>query len=82
MVPAGSVRATVLFGFVWALAACGENNRYAAPPPPKVTVALPVEPDVTRYFDATAIRRRLIRSISSPAWQASYKQSTIRTATL
>src|SRR6202051_4477045 len=35
------------------LAACGQNNQYAAPPPPKVTVALPVAQDVTRYFDAT-----------------------------
>jgi RND family efflux transporter MFP subunit len=53
MVPAGSARATVLFAFAFTLAACGENNRYAAPPPPKVTVAVPVEQDVTRYFDAT-----------------------------
>ena len=36
-----------------ALAACGKNNQYAAPPPPKVTVAAPVEQDVTRYFEAT-----------------------------
>jgi RND family efflux transporter MFP subunit len=35
------------------LAACGQSNQYAAPPPPKVTVALPVAQDVTRYFDAT-----------------------------
>jgi RND family efflux transporter MFP subunit len=35
------------------LAACGQNNQYAAPPPPKVTVALPVQQDVTRYFEAT-----------------------------
>lgn len=35
------------------LAACGRNNEYAAPPPPKVTVAVPVQQDVTRYFDAT-----------------------------
>src|SRR6202142_1018429 len=34
-------------------AACGKDNQYAAPPPPKVTVAAPVEQDVTRYFDAT-----------------------------
>src|SRR5271170_402930 len=34
-------------------AACGQNNQYAAPPPPKVTVAAPVEQDVTRYFEAT-----------------------------
>jgi len=36
-----------------ALAACGQNNQYAAPPPPKVTVATPVQQEVTRYFDAT-----------------------------
>ena len=53
MVPAGSARTTVVFAFAFTLAACGENNRYAAPPPPKVTVAAPVEQDVTRYFDAT-----------------------------
>jgi len=35
------------------LAGCGQNNQYAAPPPPKVTVALPFAQDVTRYFDAT-----------------------------
>jgi RND family efflux transporter MFP subunit len=35
------------------LAACGEGNQYAAPPPPKVTVMLPVAQDVTRYFEAT-----------------------------
>ncbi len=34
-------------------AACGKNNQYAAPPPLKVTVAAPVEQNVTRYFDAT-----------------------------
>ncbi len=36
-----------------AVTACGQNNEYAAPPPPKVTVAVPVEQDVTRYFEAT-----------------------------
>jgi multidrug efflux pump subunit AcrA (membrane-fusion protein) len=35
------------------LAACGGDNRYAAPPPPKVSVAVPVEQKVTRYFEAT-----------------------------
>jgi RND family efflux transporter MFP subunit len=33
--------------------ACGQNNEYAAPPPPKVTVAAPVAQDVTRYYEAT-----------------------------
>jgi len=35
------------------LAGCGQSNTYQAPPPPKVTVAKPVEQKVTRYFEAT-----------------------------
>src|SRR3954452_11447126 len=35
------------------LAACGQENHYVAPPPPKVTVALPVQQRVTRYLEAT-----------------------------
>jgi RND family efflux transporter MFP subunit len=35
------------------LAACGQDNRYVAPPPPKVTVALPAQQTVTRYLEAT-----------------------------
>ena len=35
------------------LAACGQPNTYVAPPPPKVTVAQPVQKTVTRYFEAT-----------------------------
>ena len=35
------------------LAGCGQNNTYQAPPPPKVTVAKPVQQQVTRYFEAT-----------------------------
>src|SRR5690349_20284096 len=35
------------------LAACGQSNTYQPPPPPKVTVAKPVEQKVTRYFEAT-----------------------------
>ena len=34
------------------LTACGQDNRYVAPPPPKVTVALPVQQKVTRYLEA------------------------------
>jgi RND family efflux transporter MFP subunit len=52
MMPAALVRAPLLFA-VAMLAACGQSNQYAAPPPPKVTVAAPVERDVTRYFEAT-----------------------------
>src|SRR5215467_7434997 len=35
------------------LAACGQENRYVAPPPPRVTVAIPVQQSVTRYLEAT-----------------------------
>jgi RND family efflux transporter MFP subunit len=35
------------------LAACGEDNRYVAPPPPKVTVAPPVQKQITPYLEAT-----------------------------
>src|SRR5437879_4665764 len=35
------------------LAACGQDNRYQAPPPPQVRVALPLRQEVTRYLEAT-----------------------------
>jgi RND family efflux transporter MFP subunit len=35
------------------LAACGQENRYVAPPPPRVTVAVPSQRPVTRYLEAT-----------------------------
>jgi RND family efflux transporter MFP subunit len=35
------------------LAACGERNAYVAPPPPKVTVASPVQQPITRYLELT-----------------------------
>ena len=35
------------------LAGCGEQNRYVAPPPPKVTVAHPVQQPVTNYLEIT-----------------------------
>jgi RND family efflux transporter MFP subunit len=53
MSKAGSARLAVVLAAVVALAACGQDNRYAAPPPPKVTVATPVEQEVSPYFEAT-----------------------------
>jgi RND family efflux transporter MFP subunit len=47
------VRFALVLGVAAGAAACGQSNQYAAPPPPKVTVAPPVAEDVTRYFDAT-----------------------------
>jgi RND family efflux transporter MFP subunit len=35
------------------LAACGQENRYVAPPPPQVSVAIPVQQEVTRYLETT-----------------------------
>jgi RND family efflux transporter MFP subunit len=53
MYKAGSTRLTVAFIAVVVLAACGQDNRYAAPPPPKVTVATPLEQEVSPFFEAT-----------------------------
>jgi RND family efflux transporter MFP subunit len=36
-----------------ALSGCGQENRYVAPPPPKVSVAIPMQQKVTRYLEAT-----------------------------
>ena len=35
------------------LTACEGDNRYVAPPPPKVVVALPVQQEITPYLEAT-----------------------------
>jgi multidrug efflux pump subunit AcrA (membrane-fusion protein) len=35
------------------LSACGQENRYIAPPPPKVIVQLPIQQTVTPYLEAT-----------------------------
>jgi RND family efflux transporter MFP subunit len=44
---------TAAFVLAGLLAACGEQNSYSAPPPPKVSVSPPVEQDVARYYDVT-----------------------------
>ena len=36
-----------------ALAACGQQNAYVSPPPPKVVVAKPLQQPVTRYIELT-----------------------------
>jgi len=46
-------RAAFVLGAAVVVAGCGQSNQYAAPPPPKVTVAAPIEQNVTRYFEAT-----------------------------
>jgi len=47
------VRVTLSLAIAAGLGACGEKNEYAAPPPPKVTIATPVAQDVARYYEAT-----------------------------
>jgi RND family efflux transporter MFP subunit len=44
---------SLALGSLVTLAACGENNTYVAPPPPKVTVAKPTQRAVTHYLHAT-----------------------------
>jgi RND family efflux transporter MFP subunit len=46
-------RPLIAAAFAALLAACGGENRYVAPPPPQVKVALPIEQNVTRYLEAT-----------------------------
>jgi RND family efflux transporter MFP subunit len=49
-------RLTLAASFIVAatvLAACGEGNKYVAPPLPKVAVAKPAKQQITRYLEAT-----------------------------
>jgi RND family efflux transporter MFP subunit len=48
-----AARSTTAIALLVTLAACGQENRYVAPPPPKVAVALPAQQKVTRYLEAT-----------------------------
>ena len=43
----------ILAALAGGLTGCGEDNRYVAPPPPKVTVAAPVQRQITPYLEAT-----------------------------
>ena len=35
------------------LTGCGQSNTYVSPPPPKVTVANPLQQEIKRYLEAT-----------------------------
>ncbi len=51
--PSAAARtALAIFAFV-SLSACGEQNSFVPPPPPKVDVGVPVQRAVTRYLDTT-----------------------------
>jgi multidrug efflux system membrane fusion protein len=64
------------------LAACGQNNSYVAPPPPKVTVAAPVRQPVTRYLEltgnATAVNSAdLVARVRGFVQEVSYADSAL-----
>src|SRR5439155_21263865 len=40
-------------GIVVLLSACGQENKFVAPPPPKVTIQLALQQDVTPFLEAT-----------------------------
>jgi RND family efflux transporter MFP subunit len=45
---------TLISLLIWAFAACGsQSNEYVEPPPPKVTVAKPLQQEVTDYLEFT-----------------------------
>src|SRR5262245_8838007 len=48
-----TARTTIAIALLVMLMACGQENRYVAPPPSKVTVAFPAQQKVTRYVEAT-----------------------------
>ena len=49
----GFTRIALSFAASAMIAGCGQDNRYVAPPPPRVTVATPLERQVSRYFEST-----------------------------
>jgi RND family efflux transporter MFP subunit len=46
-------KAAIALAMAGLVAGCNESNQYVAPPPPKVTVALPKQQMVTSYLEAT-----------------------------
>jgi len=46
-------RAAAILSIVWIFAACDQRNEYVEPPPPKVTVAKPLQQEVTDYLEFT-----------------------------
>jgi multidrug efflux system membrane fusion protein len=50
-------QAAGIFLLVWILAACDQRNEYVEPPPPKVTVAEPLQQEVIEYLEFTGNTR-------------------------
>ena len=51
--PKNCAQAAVILLCIWMLAACEQRNEYVEPPPPKVTVAKPLQQAVTDYLEFT-----------------------------
>jgi membrane fusion protein, multidrug efflux system len=47
------VQAAAILLIVWMFAACDQRNEYVEPPPPKVTVAKPLQKAITDYLEFT-----------------------------
>jgi len=47
----------VILLLVWIIAGCSQENEFVEPPPPKVSVAQPVQQDVTNYLEFTGTTR-------------------------
>jgi RND family efflux transporter MFP subunit len=50
-------RAAAILSIVWIFVACDQRNEYVEPPPPKVTVAEPLQQEVTEYLEFTGNTR-------------------------
>jgi RND family efflux transporter MFP subunit len=50
-------QAAAILLIVWMFAACDQRNEYVEPPPPKVTVAEPLQQEVTEYLEFTGNTR-------------------------
>ena len=48
-----SFQTATIFLCIWLLAACEQRNEYVEPPPPKVTVAKPLQQAITDYLEFT-----------------------------
>jgi RND family efflux transporter MFP subunit len=53
IVTGAKIRLAIAVPLLVLLGACGRDNQYVAPPPPKVTVMPPEQRPVTRYLEAT-----------------------------
>ncbi len=51
--PKNCTQAAAILLCIWMLAACEQRNEYVEPPPPKVTVAKPLQQEVTDYLEFT-----------------------------